>query len=278
MRIDAHHHFWAIARGDYGWMSPDLGPIYRDFSAEDLAPHLVEAGIDKTILVQAADTVAETDFLLSLADTTPFIAGVVGWVDMAAPDAVTTLERLAKNPHFKGIRPMIQEIADDDWVLRPSLDRTFDALVAMDLSFDALVLPRHLPRLLHRLEKHRDLKCVINHGAKPTLAAGDLETWDADMNRLANETSAFCKLSGLVTEIGPDWTIEQLEPARDVIIDAFGSSRTMFGSDWPVLNLASDYQTWVRTADTLISGLPNDENADIWGKTAARLYGIGESD
>lgn len=274
MRIDAHHHLWTLARGDYGWMSPALGPIYRDFTSEDLAPLLADAGIDRTVLVQAADTVAETEFMLSLADETPFIAGVVGWVDMEAPNAVATLERLARNPHFKGIRPMIQEIANDDWILRPELDRVFDALAAMELRFDALVLPRHLPRLLRRLDQHPDLKCVIDHGAKPALATGDLHDWRQDMTRLARGTAACCKLSGLVTEAGPNWTPALLQPARDLILEEFGANRTMFGSDWPVLNLASDYQTWVGTVESLVSDLSDPEREAVWGRTAAKFYGI----
>lgn len=274
MRIDAHQHFWTLARGDYGWMSPALGPIYRDFTPDDLAPLLAEAGIDRSILVQAADTVAETEFMLSLADQADWIAGVVGWIDTEAPDAIATLERLARHPKFKGIRPMIQEIPDDDWVLRDDLDPVFDALGAMGLRFDALVLPRHLPRLLRRLDRHPDLKCVIDHGAKPALASGELTEWRADMTRLAEETPAFCKLSGLVTEIGPDWTIDQLRPASDLILQAFGAERVMFGSDWPVLNLASDYQTWVGTADALVSDLTEAARASVWGHTAARFYGV----
>lgn len=274
MRIDAHHHLWTIARGDYGWMSPDLGPIYRDFTPDDLLPLIQQAGIDKTVLVQAADTVAETEFMLSLADQTEVIAGVVGWVDMEAPDAVSTLERLARNPYFKGIRPMIQDLAEDDWILRPSLDRAFDALIAMGLRFDALVLPRHLPRLQQRLDRHPDLPCVIDHGAKPALATGDLAQWTDDMTRLAQTTNAFCKLSGLVTEIGPDWQMDQLTPARDVILSRFGADRVMFGSDWPVLNLASDYPTWVATAERLLASLPEAEQAAVWGKTASRFYGL----
>ncbi|KNG92680.1 amidohydrolase family protein [Pseudaestuariivita atlantica] len=277
MRIDAHHHLWTLSRGDYGWMSPDLGPIYRDFAPADLAPLLKEAGIDKTILVQAADTVAETDFMLSLADDTPFIAGVVGWVDMAAPYAIATLDRLARNPHFKGIRPMIQEIADDEWMLRPELDRAFDALVAMELSFDALVLPRHLPHLLRRLDRHPDLACVIDHAAKPALATGDLAQWGRDMARLARDTGAFCKLSGLVTEIGPDWALSQLAPASELVLAEFGAGRVMFGSDWPVLNLASDYRTWVATADTLVASLPEDQRALVWGRTAAAFYRVADA-
>lgn len=275
MRIDAHHHLWTLARGDYGWMSPELDPIYRDFAPDDLAPLLSEAGIDRTILVQAADTVAETDFMLGLAARTDWIAGVVGWLDMEAPDAIATLERLAQNPHFKGIRPMIQEITDDDWILRADLDPVFEALTTMGLRFDALVLPRHLPRLLRRLEKHPDLKCVVDHGAKPALASGDLGDWRKDMMRLARATSACCKLSGLVTEVSPGWTTSQLVPASDLILDEFGADRVMFGSDWPVLNLASDYQAWVETVGTLVSGFSDIEREAVWSKTAAKFYDVG---
>ena len=274
MRIDSHHHFWTLSRGDYGWMNPDLGPICRDFGPEDLSPHLARAKMDKTILVQAADTVAETGFMLDLADRTDFIAGVVGWVDMTAPDAVGLLERLAKNPHFKGIRPMIQEIADDDWILRPDLDRVFDALCAMRLTFDALVLPRHLSRLLRRLEKHPDLKCVIDHAAKPALATGDLGGWADDMAQLADNTGVLCKLSGLVTEIGPEWTLDQIRPAGDVIMAAFGPDRLMFGSDWPVLNLASDYHSWIETAELITAGLSASRKEAVFGGTASAFYSV----
>lgn len=275
MKIDSHQHFWTIARGDYGWMSPELGPIYRDFGPDDLTPLMEAAGIDKSIVVQAADTVAETEFLLGLAGQSDAVAGVVGWIDMEAPDAISELERLARDPHFKGIRPMIQEIADDEWILRPGLDRVFDALSTMGLTFDALVLPRHLPHLLTRLGKHPELKCVIDHAAKPHLATGDLGDWPDDMRRLARNTQSLCKLSGLVTEIGPDWTVEAISPAAQLILEEFGASRLMFGSDWPVLNLASDYPTWVETAATLTAGLDEREATALWGGTAAEFYGIG---
>ena len=274
MKIDSHHHIWTLARGDYGWMSPELGPIYRDFTPGDLAPHLTAAGIDKTIIVQAADTVAETEFMLQAAQDTDWVAGVVGWVDMEQPDAVETLKRLAQHPKFKGIRPMIQEIADDDWILRADLDPVFEALVQMNLSFDALVLPRHLPRLLARLEKHPDLRCVINHAAKPHLATGELAEWRSDMARLAADTQCCCKFSGLVTEAGADFTIDTLRPATDHILDVFGPDRLMFGSDWPVLNLASDYAGWVEIARTLTEGLTEAERTQLWGGVAADFYRV----
>ncbi|MEM9230644.1 MAG: amidohydrolase family protein [Pseudomonadota bacterium] len=274
MKIDSHHHLWTLSRGDYGWMSPALGPIYRDFEPADLEPHLQAAGIDKTIIVQAADTVAETEFMLATADATDWIAGVVGWVDMESETAIQDLERLAASPLLKGIRPMIQEIADPDWVLLPSLDRVFDALVDMGLRFDALVLPMHLPQLLSRLETHPDLACVINHGAKPKLSTGDLETWRQNITRIAENTGSFCKLSGLVTEAGEGYTIDTIRPAADHILATFKPERVMFGSDWPVLNLAGTYSDWVGMVEDLTCPLSEAARASIFGDTAASFYGI----
>ena len=274
MRVDSHHHLWVIARGDYTWLSPDLGPIYRDFLPADLTAHIQAAGIEKTIIVQAADTVAETEFLLSIAEETDWIAGVVGWVDMESPDAITDLERLAKSSLFKGIRPMIQEIKNDEWILQAGLDPVFEALVEMDLSFDALVLPRHLPHLLKRLDKCPELRCVINHAAKPHLSTSDLDRWRTDISCLAKETSCFCKFSGLVTEAGSNYTIDTIRPASDHIIETFGAKRLMFGSDWPVLNLASDYQNWVSMVELLTKTLTHDQRNDIWGNVAVKFYKI----
>ncbi len=274
MKIDSHHHLWTLSRGDYGWMTPDLTPIYRDFTPTDLAPHLAAAGIDKTVVVQAADTVAETEFLLATAAQTDWIAGVVGWVDMEAPEATATLERLAQSPWFKGIRPMIQDLEDDEWILRPSLDRAFDALVEMGLSFDALVLPRHLKPLIRRLEGTPDLTCVIDHLAKPALATGYLEAWGRDIAEIARNTPCRCKLSGMVTEAGPDYDVENLRPAAVHVIDSFGPSRVMWGSDWPVVNLAGDYAGWVTLTEDLVNHLSADDRAHIWEKTARGFYNL----
>lgn len=274
VKIDSHQHYWTLSRGDYGWMSPDLGPIFRDFSPDDLSPLLKASGIDKTIVVQAADSVAETEFLLGLADKTPSIAGVVGWVDMAKDDSISTLERLAKNPKFKGIRPMIQDIEDNDWILRPVLDRTFEALVELGLSFDALVLPKHLRNLQTRLEKHPNLACVIDHAAKPTISTGDLSDWCQDIQSIADNSTAFCKLSGLLTEAGDTPTLNAISPAANHVLDAFGPQRLMFGSDWPVLNLACDYPAWTEMVESLVHDLPAKDRAAIWGMTAQKFYKV----
>ena len=274
MKIDSHQHFWSLSRGDYGWMSPELGPIYRDFGLDDLAPLLRDAGIGKTIVVQAADTVAETEFLLQIAGRSETVAGVVGWIDMEAPEAIAELERLARDRHFRGIRPMIQEIADDDWILKPELDPVFAALVEMELTFDALVLPRHLPRLLQRLDRHPDLKCVIDHCAKPDLRTGEIADWARDMTQLARSTDCLCKVSGLATEANAGWTLDDLRPATDLVLAEFGPGRLMFGSDWPVLNLAGDYAAWTKAAAKLTEGLGSSDAAAFWGGTAARFYSI----
>lgn len=272
MRIDSHHHLWTISRGDYGWLTPDLTEIHRDFSAADLEPHLSAAGIEKTVVVQAAETVAETEFLLAAADRSDLIRGVVGWIDMESPDALGALDKLAAHPKLRGIRPMIQSIEDDEWILRESLYAVFDALVERELTFDALVLPRHLKPLLARLQRTRGLRCVIDHGAKPDLTTGEIAAWKDDISLVARETPCLCKLSGLLTEAGDQPTLERIRPAADHLLETFGPERLMFGSDWPVLNLASDYATWVGMVETLLADLPEEDANRVWGGTAEAFY------
>ena len=214
-RIDAHQHFWTLARGDYGWLTPDLAPIYRDFGPADLAPLLDEAGIDGTILVQAAPTVAETQFLLSIAEETPFVKGVVGWVDFEAPDAPDRIAALATHPALVGLRPMIQDIADPDWMLRDGLTPAFEALQRHELTFDALTLPRHLGPLRALLARHPRMRVVIDHGSKPPIRDRAIDDWARDIAGLAADTAAFCKLSGLVTEAPSGWSVEDLGPYVD---------------------------------------------------------------
>ncbi|SDE60117.1 L-fuconolactonase [Paracoccus isoporae] len=272
MKVDSHHHLWTLSRGDYGWLTPDLGAIYRDFTVADLEPLLDAAGIDRTVVVQAAPSVAETEFLLDCAAETARIDGVVGWIDMEAPEAVATLKRLARNPKFVGIRPMIQGMADDAWIMRSDLDPVFDTLVAEDLSFDALVLPRHLAPLQMRMRRHPSLRCVIDHGAKPEIASGRIDEWQREIARIAEETACMCKLSGLLTEAGDTPTHDRIRPAADHLIACFGAERLMFGSDWPVLNLAGDYAGWVEMVASIIADLPEADRNRIWAGTAQEFY------
>lgn len=272
MMIDAHQHFWSLARGDYGWLTPALGAIHRDFGPADLAPLLARHGIARTILVQAAPTEAETEFLLTIARAEAMVAGVVGWTDFAATDAPAAIGRLAANPLLVGLRPMVQDIADDDWLLRPSLAPAFAALIGHRLVFDALVLPRHLSRLYTVAQLHPDLSIVIDHMAKPPIAEGRLDPWRADMAALAALPNVCCKLSGIVTEAGPDWTVARLQPFVAHALALFGPRRIIWGSDWPVATLAASYDDWIAATGSLLAGLSPDERAAVGGGNAARIY------
>lgn len=270
--IDAHQHFWRLARGDYGWLTPALAPIHRDFGPLDLAPILARHGIERTILVQAAPTVAETEFLLAIARATPFVAGVVGWLDFEARDAPDAVARLAADPRLVGLRPMVQDIADDDWLLRPSHAPVFEAIVAHGLVFDALVLPRHLPRLARVLERHPRLVVVVDHGAKPGIRAGEIDRWRADMATIAAHPRVHCKLSGLVTEASPGAGLDVLAPYIDTLLGLFGPARLLWGSDWPVVELAGGYDRWRAMALAALATLAPDARAEVLGGTAARVY------
>ena len=275
MRIDAHQHFWSLARGDYGWLTDEAHPrIYRDFGPPDLEILLRENAIQRTILVQAAPTAAETDFLIGLARKTHFVAGVVGWVDLEARAAPAVIERLAVEELVLGIRPMIQDIADDNWMLSPVLEPALRCACEARLRFDALVKPRHLPVLLTFLQRNPDLAVVVDHGAKPEIRTGQMAQWVRDIRALARETPAFCKLSGLASEAGEDWTVEQLKPFVDVLLEAFGPDRLMWGSDWPVLNEVGSYTVWCRAVEKLLQSLSEAERQKVFGDTAAQFYGL----
>lgn len=275
MRIDAHQHFWRPSRGDYGWLTAEAHPaICRKFLPADLEPLLLDAGIERTVLVQAAPTVAETDYLLGLAAETPFVAGVVGWADFEAKNAAQQIAALAQQSKLVGLRPMLQDLDDDAWVLRPSVGKSLDFMAAEGLRFDALVTSRHLPHLTRCLVARPDLKSVIDHGAKPDIAGGALDSWADQMRAIAADTGAYCKLSGLVTEAGGRWTEDDLRPYADVLLEAFGPGRLMWGSDWPVVNEAGGYAAWHSAAWALAEGCTQDERDLIFGGVAQTFYGI----
>jgi len=276
-RIDSHVHVWNIARGDYGWLAPTpaMSPIYRDFSLDDLRPALTSAGIGAAVLVQAAPTVAETRFLLDVArNSGGLVRGVVGWADLAAPDAVPIIEKLAANRLLKSMRPMLQDLEDPCWITQPQVAIALRALAGLGLRFDALVTPRELPWLLETLPRHPKLAVVVDHCAKPDIAHAVWQPWAADIAALAADTSAYCKLSGLVTEAGAAWTIDHLRPYVDHIMACFGTRRVMWGSDWPVVTLAASYDDWLTTSDALLGGLTPTEREAVCGGNAARFYGL----
>lgn len=272
MRIDSHQHFWRLDRGDYTWLTRDLAPIYRDFGPEDLRPFLDRHDIAGTVLVQAAATVAETDYMLSLAAACDFIRGVVGWVDFEAPDAVAQITRLAANPKLKSFRPMIQDIADPEWMLRPSLQPAIRALMARDLAFDALLKPPHLAPFRQFLKLYPKLRIVVDHGAKPNIAAGAFADWAVAMPAIAADPRVVCKLSGLVTEARPDWQAADLRRYLDLLLASFGADRLMWGSDWPVVNLAGGYDRWRQVTMDYVAELSEAEQDAILGRTALAFY------
>jgi L-fuconolactonase len=271
--IDAHQHFWSPARGDYGWMqsSDDLAPLRRDYLPQHLAPLLASLAIDRTVLVQAAPTIAETAFLLDLANEHELIAAVVGWVDFEDKSHLRHLERFRRHPKFVGIRPMIQDIPDVDWMLSRSLDWAFQAIIDLDLTFDALGFPVHMDNFCRLFNRHPAMRVVIDHGLKPAIRRPEMaDAWRRGIARLGAETPACCKLSGLVTEAGPAWTLDLLKPYVDHLVACFGPERLMWGSDWPVLELVSSYENWHATARALV---PDPIASDlIFGGTAQAFY------
>jgi L-fuconolactonase len=271
--VDSHQHFWRLDRGDYGWLTPQLAPIYKDFMPGDLAPLIARAGVGTTVLVQAAPTVEETRFLLDLAHQHPFIAGVVGWVDFESASVVEAIAELAADPQLLGLRPMIQDIPDPDWMLDTGLAPAFEAMLDHGLVFDALVLPKHLPALLELTARYPDLAMVLDHGAKPPLASGDLAAWRRDVAELACATPMVCKLSGLVTEAGSA-APPMLAPAVDHLLECFGPKRMMWGSDWPVCELVCSYDTWRGATDVLLNKLSVSQREQIFSGTARATYGI----
>lgn len=272
MTIDAHQHFWQLERGDYGWLTPALAGIFRDFMPEDLSPLLAARGIKGTILVQAAPTRAETNFLLDIAARTDFVLGVVGWVDFEAPDAAETIARLAENPLLVGLRPMLHDLDDPDWITRPELAPAIAAMTEASLVFDALVRPQHLPALTRFARRHPDLSIVVDHGGKPAIARGIWGDWARDLAMLAGLPQVTCKLSGLVTEAGRDWTPAQIQPVIAHLLSCFGADRLLFGSDWPVCLLAADYAAWHDLALAALRDLMPPEHARVFGGNARKIY------
>ncbi|MGR3712868.1 MAG: amidohydrolase family protein [Shimia sp.] len=276
MIIDAHQHFWTLSRGDYPWPNETVAAIFRDFGPEDLLPLLTTAGVDRTVVVQATDTVAETEFLLDIAAKTKWVAGVVGWVDFSAADAIDQIDDLRKNPTLKGLRPMLQNIEDTNWILAPSVAPVLAHMEAVGLCLDALIQPRHLTAVQEIATRHPSLKIVVDHIAKPNM--GDRQEpsaqWLDGMSALAQLANVHCKLSGVVTEIGPKWRPEDIAPFITHVLKVFGADKVIFGSDWPVVNLASSYATWCATVEACLSDLALMDRAKIMGGNAVKFYGL----
>ncbi|HKT42234.1 MAG TPA: amidohydrolase family protein [Rhodanobacteraceae bacterium] len=272
--IDAHVHFWRIGHNDCTWPPPELAAIHRDFLPDDWQRVAQTCGVDAAIAVQSQPSGRDTGWLLELARDDVRIAGVIGWVDLSARDAPDRVAALASHPKLRGLRPMLQELPDDDWILQSSLKPAIDAMVAQGLCLDALARPRHLPHLSRLAERHPALRIVIDHAAKPDVAHGVIEPWRSQIAALAEHPNVFCKLSGLVTEAGGGWQPDDLRPYVGHLLATFGSQRLLWGSDWPVVNMAADYSRWFDLAGDL-ARLAGGERAALFGGNAVRVYGIG---
>ena len=272
MIIDAHQHFWNPVRGDYFWMVGEaVAPINRPILPPDMAAHLKTHGISKTVLVQAAPTVAETEYMLGLADATDHIAKVVGWVDFENRADLRQMQRLSKHPKFAGVRPMIQDLPDVNWMMRPDIQWAFEAIVDCGVTFDALGFPIHLDNFRKLFARYPKMRTVIDHCMKPVIREGQFDSWAAKMEVIAKETGVFCKLSGIATESKPGWTVETLRPYAVHVLKVFGPVRVMWGSDWPVLELNGSYDSWFLAAQSIVS---KADHSQVFGKTAAQFYDI----
>jgi L-fuconolactonase len=277
MKIDSHQHFWRYDATDYPWIGPEHLAIKRDFFPADLEPLLQNAGIDGCITVQARQTLEETNWLLELAAKNTFIKGVVGWLPLCDPQINQTLERYAKQSNLVGVRHIIHDEPDDQFILRADFNEGITQLAARDLVYDILIFEKHLPQTIEFVDRHPNLNFVVDHIAKPKIRAGTFDQeWQTNLTKLARRENVSCKLSGMVTEVhGPVWDRQLLAPYFETAIEAFGPDRLLFGSDWPVCLLKTDYPTWVDTiAATLnaLNALSKDEQAAIWGKNAQRIY------
>jgi L-fuconolactonase len=274
MRIDAHQHFWLMRNRKGQWPPPDLADIHRDFMPRDLEPTLRSCGIGGTVLVQSLPTLDDTDFLLDLAEQHSFILGVVGWVDLKSPDASAHIVRLAAHSKLKSLRPMLQDIPDLDWIDDPRLDPAIVAMKEADLRFDALVMPQHLRALTAFAKRHPDLSIVIDHGAKPRIATGEIRQWREAIAGLATLPNVHCKLSGLLTEAVERRDAAAIRQYADTLLELFGPERLIWGSDWPVLRLAGDYGGWLAMCQTLV---PVRHHDTVFGENAIRFYKLDVS-
>ncbi|MFJ6671837.1 amidohydrolase family protein [Actinosynnema sp. NPDC091369] len=294
MRIDAHHHLWrpqpgppvtsGPTRRPHGWLDgPGLTAIRRDFTLDDLAAAAASADVGRTVLVQVLPDVEETAEFLALAGTDPhgLVAGVVGWVDLTDERVGDTLAALRAGPGGEllvGVRHLVQGEADDAWLTRPDVRRGLRAVASAGLVYDLLTVPRQLPAAIDTVRALPELAFVLDHLSKPPIASGAREPWASLVRGLAAEPNVVCKLSGMVTEADHrSWTVADLRPYTDVVLDAFGPRRLMFGSDWPVCLLAAPYDRVVAAAEELTAGLTADDRAHVFGGTATRTYRLGDT-
>lgn len=272
MKLDAHQHFWRYSPAEYPWI-PSGSPLQQDWLPEDLAALQRPLGFDGSIAVQARQSLAETKWLLELAESDSRIQGVVGWVDLQADDIAEQLTSLARHRRLVGLRHVVQDEPDDVFMLRPAFLRGIEALRQADFTYDLLVYPRQLPAAIELVRRFPEQSFVLDHGAKPLIKAGQISPWREQIQELAQHPHVYCKISGLITEADHQhWQPADLWPYLDVLTEAFGARRLMFGTDWPVCLLAGSYATVEATVRDYFRGLAPDEAEGFWGRNCADFY------
>ena len=272
IRIDAHQHFWRYTTQEFDWIDDALSALRRDFLTADIAPLLQANAMDGTIAVQARQSIEETDWLLALADATPWIAGVVGWLPLASPQIAALLERYAAHPKLCGLRHVLQA-EPDAFFEDVQFNHGLSLFQPTGLVYDLLIVERQMESALRLVDRHSEQSIVLDHLAKPRIAAGELQPWATHLRELAARKHISCKLSGIVTEAVRDrWKIEDLRPFVEVALDAFGPARLLFGSDWPVCTVAASFPRWCETAEELLRNCTAAERDAIFGLNAQRIY------
>ena len=272
MHIDSHQHFWRYNPAHQVWMTDVMAVLRRDYLPDELKPLLHAAGFDGTIAVQARQMLEETEWLLELSDTHPLIKGVVGWVDLRSPQLRGQLEKYAPHPKLVGVRHVVHDEPDDNFMLLPEFRRGIAQLREFGLTYDLLLFPKHLPVAVKLVAEFPEQPFVLDHIAKPRIADGLLSPWREDLRRLAGFPNVWCKLSGMVTETKWKlWRPEDFHPYLDVVFEAFGLERLMIGSDWPVCTLSGDY---VSTMNIVINYLSAEDREGVLGGNCARFYGL----
>ena len=275
MQIDSHQHFWLYEADEYPWIDDDKGALKVDYLPDDLTPLMAETGIDGTVAVQARQNLRETEFLLELADGYDYIRGVVGWVDLRAPDVAAQLERFAPHPRLVGVRHIVHDEADDRFMLGGSFLEGLAQLKPYNLTYDLLLFPRHLQVAIDVVKRFPEQAFVLDHISKPFIKDAILEPWKSGIRQLASFDNVSCKVSGMVTEAAwKKWTQEDYRPYLDVVFDCFGVDRLMFGSDWPVCTLSGSYSEVVGIVRTYIEALSDEEKTKVMGGNAAAFYGL----
>ncbi|KEO71780.1 amidohydrolase [Anditalea andensis] len=275
MRIDAHQHFWNYDPTSYLWIDGGMGRIRKDFLPRDLEPLLKEHMINGCVAVQARQNDEETQFLLNLAKNNPFIMGVVGWVDLLGDDLEGKLESYVSQPLMKGFRHSLQDEADPAFILQPGFQKGLRLLHKYNFTYDLLIKTPQFQATLKALESYNEMPVVLDHMAKPLIKTGEMEQWRKDIFALAKQDRVMCKLSGMVTEADwQSWKFEDLEPYLDIVLEAFGPERLMFGSDWPVCLVAAEYGEVIRAVERYISKLSASEQSQIMGLNAKKFYNL----